>query len=194
MSLGSLPVLGIQPDVLSFSQFTNNLEATHALVMQKDAKGRTRRRRLRFHLFESLGRRHWHVDPASAVPNSSPTSPDPTARDANYHASNDANAAIIDGTYSQNISSDESGEPADELSMKEALALLEGRKFTPVTHNYWWRLSRVEAAFRTPISIYAAKCSAAALVFGSLIWASGSRAFFIRYNITGSLLTVIVAL
>lgn len=36
------------------------------------------------------------------------------------------------------------------------------------------------------------KVAGASLVFGSLIWTNGSRSFFIKYNITGSLLTMVV--
>lgn len=81
-----------------------------------------------------------------------------------------------------------------EYGMREAIARLEGREYIPVKPTIWQRLHRLEAMTRSPDSIYAMKVAAAALVFGALIWADGSRAFFIKYNIAGSLLTIVVAL
>lgn len=81
-----------------------------------------------------------------------------------------------------------------EYGMREAIARLEGREYIPVKPTIWQHLHRLEAMTRSPDSIYAMKVAAAALVFGALIWADGSRAFFIKYNIAGSLLTIVVAL
>lgn len=81
-----------------------------------------------------------------------------------------------------------------ELSMREALALLEGRAYTPTSPTIWQRIERLEQWTRSPISIYAFKVMGASLVFGALLWAEGSRAFFLKYQMTTSLLTVVVAL
>lgn len=78
--------------------------------------------------------------------------------------------------------------------MKEAMAMLEGREYIPVVPTIWQRLDRIEALTRTPLSVYAMKLAAAALAFGAILWADGSRQFFITYTISGSLITIVVAL
>lgn len=72
--------------------------------------------------------------------------------------------------------------------------MLEGRDYEPTKHTLWQQLDRLEAKTRSPSSVYAMKVAGAALVFGALLWAEGSRAFFVKYSLTGSLLTIVVAL
>lgn len=164
-------------------QFVTVLAQCHAHVKRTDAQGRPRRRRLRFHLFESLVRkRHHHPDslPAGSATNAGENQISPAAVDPPYSA--DAPRERDDNTTPR------------EYSMKEALAVLEGRDYVPTKPTIWQRLDDLEAMTRSPNSIYAMKVAGASLVFGSLIWANGSRSFFIKYNITGSLLTIVVAL
>jgi hypothetical protein len=47
--------------------------------------------------------------------------------------------------------------PEPELSMKEALALLEGRRYVPEKLSVWQYLNNLEHWLRSPNSIYAAK-------------------------------------
>jgi hypothetical protein len=152
--------------------------------MRKDSQGRPRRRRLRFHLFEKLRRGHHHVVDISA------TGP----RDAEFKGMNDATAAVVDPSYSQNVAGEDTGYAQRELSMHEALALLEGREYVREKPNIWLRLSNIEKHFRSPLSIYAFKVAAAAMVFGALIWADGTRKWFLSYTIASSMLTLVVAL
>jgi hypothetical protein len=167
------------------SQFTTVLAQCHAYVKETDARGRRRKLRLRFHLFESLGRkRHHHSD---SLPSGSTTAGEPSG--------NQTNAAAVDSSYPVNASGEQTeGKTPREYSMKEAMAVLEGRDYVPTKPTIWQRLHSLEAKTRSPNSIYAMKVAGAALVFGSLLWANGSRAFFIQYSITGSLLTIVVAL
>lgn len=169
--------------VLHCSQFTTVLAQCHAHVKEADASGRRRRLRLRFHLFESLGRkRHHHSDSLPAGSGGGPTG-------------NQTNAAVADSSYPLSASDErDEGTTPREYSMKEAMAVLEGRDYVPTKRTVWQRLDRLEAKTRSPNSVYAMKVAGAALVFGSLLWADGSRPFFIKYSITGSLLTIVVAL
>ena len=111
------------------------------------------------------------------------------------HGDNDPNAAIADPSLSRHLPLDDDPQSTNtDLSMKEALALLEGREYVPDNPGFWLRVSRFEALFRTPTSIYAAKVAVVCAVFPILIWANGTRQFFLTYGIQGSLLSIVVAL
>jgi hypothetical protein len=154
------------------------LAQCHTYIKKTDGRGRPRRRRLRFHLFEAIARkRHYHHSDFLPGESKSQT----TERDGN------PNTPYFVGASA-------SGEQNKEYSMKEAMALLEGREYVPNKPTIWQRLHKLESKTHSPSSIYAMKVAGAALVFGTLLWAEGYRAFFIKYNITGSLLTIVVAL
>ncbi|KAF8591763.1 hypothetical protein K439DRAFT_1326105 [Ramaria rubella] len=82
----------------------------------------------------------------------------------------------------------------DELTLPKALALLEKKTYTPVKLNLWQHLDNFQQLVQSPTSIFAAKTAAAASVFGTLIYASNARQWFIDYSLTSGLLTVVVAL
>src|SRR5258708_40351940 len=173
------------------SSFTSNLGLCHAIVTRKDSKGRSRRTRLRFHLFERLRKPHRHQDhlPESVHEHTSHSS------SPQMHGDNDPNAAISDPSLSRSLPFDDDPQSTNtDLSMKEALALLEGREYVPDNPGFWLRVSRFEALFRTPTSIYAAKVAAACAVFATLILANGTRHFFLSYGIKEYVLSIVVSL
>ncbi|KAF8335904.1 uncharacterized protein EI90DRAFT_3120148 [Cantharellus anzutake] len=86
------------------------------------------------------------------------------------------------------------GIPEPNLSMRQALALLQSREYKPHRSNIWVGLERLEAAFISPTSMAAAKVTGACLVFGTFFWAEHTRSWFILYNIYTSLLTLIVCM
>lgn len=157
------------------SQFTAVLSECHALVGRRDAKGRKRQRRLRFRLLERFMMKPV-LSPGSSSSEAS-GSEKPQGSEPSPFDHQEPSASV-----------------EHDLSMKEALALLEGRTYTPPSTTFWQRLERLEQWTRSPLSIYAFKVMGASLVFGALLWAEGSRAFFIKYQMTTSLLTVVVAL
>ncbi|KIJ47171.1 hypothetical protein M422DRAFT_28858 [Sphaerobolus stellatus SS14] len=81
-----------------------------------------------------------------------------------------------------------------DIPLQEALAILEQRPYTPVVLNIWQRLDQVHRLIQSPTSIYAAKTAAAASVFGTLIYASVPRPWFISYSLSSGVLTIVVAL
>lgn len=167
--------------MIPVSQFSTELARCHEMVKQVDVKGQPRRKRLRFHLFDGIGKRGFQAD----TPSDTLLGPSDVNNLGDTAAGESSTAADAEG----------SGPSTEkEMTMKEAMALLEGREYIPETLNIWQRLHKLEALTHTPSSVYAMKLAAAAIVFGSLIWAEGSREFFILYNISGSLLTIVVAL
>ncbi len=94
------------------------------------------------------------------------------------HGDNNPNAAIADPSLLCHLPLDDDLQSTNtDLSMKEALALLEGREYVPDNPGFWLRVSRFKALFRTPMSIYAAKVAAVCAVFAILIWANGTHQF-----------------
>ncbi|KAF8507686.1 hypothetical protein BU17DRAFT_57210 [Hysterangium stoloniferum] len=85
------------------------------------------------------------------------------------------------------------GEDPD-IPLQEALALLEKRPYTLVKPNFWQRLDHFQKLVQSPKSIFAAKSAAAASVFGTLIYATRTRSWFINFALTSGMLTIIVAL
>ncbi|CAE6476603.1 unnamed protein product [Rhizoctonia solani] len=81
-----------------------------------------------------------------------------------------------------------------ELCVREALAILEQKEYTPKKTNIWQKLERAKRLLESPTSIYAGKTAAATLIFAVLIWAPTTRQWFINYGLTGGLITVVVAL
>ncbi|KZV97308.1 hypothetical protein EXIGLDRAFT_764598 [Exidia glandulosa HHB12029] len=81
-----------------------------------------------------------------------------------------------------------------DLGFKEAMALLEQRTYTPQKKTLWQRVKQLEHAARSPMSIFALKTAAGAIVFAMLLFAPTTRQFFINYSLTGGLLTLIVSI
>jgi hypothetical protein len=75
-------------------------------------------------------------------------------------------------------------ETQKEMSMKEALCLLEQKPYTPTKPNAWQRLADFENFLRSPDSIYALKTALAAIVYTTLLWAPKTRGWFINYGLT----------
>ncbi|KAF8585693.1 hypothetical protein K439DRAFT_1660110 [Ramaria rubella] len=82
----------------------------------------------------------------------------------------------------------------DDLTLPKALALLERKTYTPVQLNFWQHLDNFQQLVQSPTSVYAAKTAAAASVFGTLIYASNPRPWFLNYSLTSGMLTIVVAL
>ncbi|KAG8830689.1 hypothetical protein FRC17_004437 [Serendipita sp. 399] len=89
---------------------------------------------------------------------------------------------------------EESQEEARELSIKEALALLENKKYTPQSRSIIARIVHFNKWLQSDVSVFAAKSAAAASVFATLIFASTTKQWFINYGLTSGLLTCVVAL
>jgi hypothetical protein len=66
------------------------------------------------------------------------------------------------------LQSGEVEEEARELSIKEALAILENRKYNPVKERLWEKVNRVKSVLQSDSSVFAAKAAAAATVFAVL--------------------------
>jgi len=81
-----------------------------------------------------------------------------------------------------------------DMPIQEALALLEQRPYIPVKLNIWQRLDLLQQFIQSPTSIFAAKTAAAASVFGTLIYASVPRPWFISFALNSGILTIVVAL
>ena len=81
-----------------------------------------------------------------------------------------------------------------ELSVAEALALLEGTPYTKGQTNIWQKLEKVEQLLRSPTSVYAFKTAAAATIFTVLILHPVPRPWFINFGLTGGALTIVTAL
>lgn len=98
--------------------------------------------------------------------------------------------------------SEDSASPGDdpskdsfrELSVAEALALLEGTPYTKIPSNIWQKLEEVEQLLRSPTSIYAFKTAAAATIFAVLILHPVPRPWFINFGLTSGTLTIVTAL
>lgn len=64
--------------------------------------------------------------------------------------------------------SGEAEEETRELSIKEALAILENREYNHVTERLWEKVNRCKSALQSDRSVFAAKAAAAATVFAIL--------------------------
>ncbi|KAG8719517.1 hypothetical protein FRC08_002644 [Ceratobasidium sp. 394] len=159
----------------ALSQFTRELSTFHDAVMSR----KTQRKRLHVHLFEDLAgkvrkaekKRQERADRINAG----------------------ANKAQGDETGDMEID-DASVVEDHELSVREALAILEQQEYVPKKTNIWQKLEWAEKLLESPTSIYAGKTAAATLIFAVLIWAPATRQWFISYGLTGGLITVVVAL
>ena len=81
-----------------------------------------------------------------------------------------------------------------DLSVAEALALLEHRPHTPIKLNIFQRLEKLEKLIRSPNSIYAAKCAAAAGIFSVLLLHPVPRPWFLSFGLSSGTLTIVTAM
>jgi hypothetical protein len=122
---------------------------------------------VQFHLFERLHRPHRRA-------------PSPTDKNTT-------------GGYN-GVGIDANNTDENDLSVAEALALLEHRPYTPVKPNIFQRLEKLERLARSPNSIYAAKCAAAAGIFSVLLLHPVPRPWFLSFGLSSGALTIITAL
>lgn len=147
------------------------LHEFHKRVTTKDSRGRQPRRRLHFHFFESLRKPE---TPATLPTNAGPTPPTSSAA-----------SAASGGNYDN---------PDTELSFREAMSVLEGWSCETKKLNFWQRVHGIKMWLLGSNSLYAAKTAGAATVFAIFIYVDTTRSWFISYNLTGGLITVVVAL
>ncbi|PVF96818.1 hypothetical protein CPB86DRAFT_708358 [Serendipita vermifera] len=81
----------------------------------------------------------------------------------------------------------------EELSVKEALAMLENRPFTPTSLTLWQRIDTVNQFVKTDQSIYALKTAAISSIFAVLFYAPATRPWFTSFAMQASLLAALVA-
>ncbi|KAL5513531.1 hypothetical protein ACEPAH_3930 [Sanghuangporus vaninii] len=81
-----------------------------------------------------------------------------------------------------------------ELSVAEAVALLEHRTYTRPGPSIFQRIYAAEQWLRGPSSIYAAKTAAATTIFAVLILHPVPRQWFINFGMVGGALTIVTAL
>ncbi|KAG8934607.1 hypothetical protein FRC01_001708 [Tulasnella sp. 417] len=157
--------------LFALTQYVTELHDFHKRVTAKDSRGRQPRRQLHFHFFESLKKPE---TPATLAANAVPVPPTSSAA-----------SAASGGNY------DNTG---TDLSFREAMSILEGRSCEPKQVNFWQRVHELKMWLLGPNSLYAAKTAGAATVFAIFIYAETTRSWFISYNLTGGLITVVVAL
>lgn len=150
---------------ICYRQFVTELEILY-FSSRKSPK-----RRLHVHLFERLGASN--RQPQFPVPATGPFDP-----------------SSLTAMPQQDTSEDSSR----DLSVAEALALLEHRPYTKEKPNVWQRLEKVELWFRGPTSVYAAKTAAAATIYAILILHPVPRPWFISFGMTSGTLTIATAL
>ncbi|KAL5492777.1 hypothetical protein ACEPAI_4224 [Sanghuangporus weigelae] len=81
-----------------------------------------------------------------------------------------------------------------ELSVAEAVALLEHRTYTRPGPSIFQRIYAAEQWLRGPSSVYAAKTAAATTIFAVLILHPVPRQWFISFGMVGGALTIVTAL
>ena len=81
-----------------------------------------------------------------------------------------------------------------ELSVAEAVALLEHRTYSRPGPSIFQRIYSAEQWLRGPSSVYAAKTAAATSVFAVLILHPVPRQWFISFGMVGGALTIVTAL
>ncbi|KAG8962337.1 hypothetical protein FRC03_004345 [Tulasnella sp. 419] len=86
--------------------------------------------------------------------------------------------------------------PSDDLdlSLREAMAILESKPYEKPKVTPWDRVHNLKIWLTSNDSIYAAKAAAATSIFAVLLWANTTRQWFISYGTTSGLITVTVAL
>ncbi|KAF8600286.1 hypothetical protein BDV93DRAFT_476704 [Ceratobasidium sp. AG-I] len=165
----------------ALDQFTKELSMFHDAVSSRKKKNK----RLHVHLFETL---------VGKVRKAEKKRKDRAEKARAYVTGPAANNAT-GGEETGDMEIDAASSVEDkELSVREALAILEQQEYVPKKTNIWQKLERAERLLESPTSIYAGKTAAATLIFAVLIWAPTTRQWFINYGLTGGLITVVVAL
>ncbi|KAL8280649.1 hypothetical protein RQP46_006972 [Phenoliferia psychrophenolica] len=82
----------------------------------------------------------------------------------------------------------------DSMTLQEALAALKGQTYESPPIPILQRFLALEKLFRNDRSLYAFKVALGATVYSVLLLAPTPRPFFIKYSMTSSLITVIVAI
>lgn len=83
---------------------------------------------------------------------------------------------------------------ASGMTLREAVAKLSGKAFEEERVSIWVRIARVERWFRSDTSIYAFKTACAVTVYAVFILAPSLSDFFVRYALTGGLVSIVVAM
>ena len=156
-----------------FRQFVNELEQLYYTCKKKS------KRRIHIHIYESIHRPHTKP-PILATAT-------PMPMDPMLPTTNPATGSMPPVTEAEK-------EYTHDLSVSEALALLEHRPYTPPKHNTFQQLERVEHWFHTPNSIYAAKTACAVTIFAVLILHPVPRPWFIKFGMSGGAVTIVSAL
>ena len=81
-----------------------------------------------------------------------------------------------------------------DLSLHEAIAVLESKPYKPDQIDPSQRIHALKMWILGKNSLYAAKTAAAATVFALFIYIDTTRKWFLDYNVTTGMITVIVAL
>ncbi|KAH8929027.1 hypothetical protein BT69DRAFT_1276681 [Atractiella rhizophila] len=163
--------------LFAMRQFSHALKSMHELTTEEKREvGKRRRKGIHFHIFESIRR-------DNGCPEAKQMQQEGKGKGLGAEISKEKQGKGIDQKDVER-----------ELSMREALALLEGREYTPEKVTIWHRYSRLEGFLRSPDSIYAIKATAAVIIYASLYWSTTTRAWFTHYTLTGGLITVVVAL
>ncbi|KAG8991644.1 hypothetical protein FRB93_002631 [Tulasnella sp. JGI-2019a] len=81
-----------------------------------------------------------------------------------------------------------------DLSLGEAMAMLEGRPYVRKTYTWGERIHQLRAMATDTTSLFALKSAAAATVFAMFIYCESTRLWFVQYALSSGLLTIVVAL
>lgn len=157
-----------------FRQFVNELEQLYYACKEKSKRG------LHVHIYESIHRPH--------------TKPPPTPATVTTAAPAPVLPTTSPSTNTAPLTTQVEAQDPHDLSVSEALALLEHRSYTPPKRNIFQRLEQIELWFRSPNSIFAAKTASAATIFSVLILHPTPRPWFINFGMTGGALTIVTAL
>lgn len=84
-------------------------------------------------------------------------------------------------------------EEEEELSVKEALAILESKRFEQTSGSFWSRIEAVNQFMKTDQSIYSLKVAAISSVFSVLFYAPETRPWFNSFAMQAGLLASLVA-
>ncbi|KAG8679094.1 hypothetical protein FRC09_019261, partial [Ceratobasidium sp. 395] len=128
----------------ALGQFTRELSTFHDAVMSR----KTQRKGMHVHMFETL---------VGKVRK---------AEKKRKERADRIHAGKAEGEETGDMEIDDASAVEDrELSVREALAILEQKEYAPKTMNIWQKLGRIARLLESPTSIYAGKTAAATLIF-----------------------------
>ncbi|KAG8888780.1 hypothetical protein FRB98_006792 [Tulasnella sp. 332] len=81
-----------------------------------------------------------------------------------------------------------------ELSLAEAMAMLESRPYVRKQYTWGERIHQIRAKVTDQTSLFALKAAAAATVYAMFIYAAKTRSWFVSYALSSGLLTIVLAL